>query len=251
MRLAFTIGSYRLCDFVKLGILQIRKLCPDAPVLISDDRSPESPFMEAIAGELGTSYIASRVKRSHFGGDAQAIVNALAFAEAAECDVAVKISQRFILRLPQVIKVIERTFSDPNIQFASPGQPKTVHGSKRTMGFGAFAVLSDIVMIRVGAIPPQEIIDVYKRRIERERVPWKDFVESLVHTLHLDTFPGRSVMVPELTEPAPDPIYLRRYQCRAADFVQLAAENGMRGKFPVDEWSAIEAGTYRPQVMVV
>jgi len=251
MRLAFTIGSYRLCDFIRLGILQIRKLCQDAPILISDDRSPESPFIEAMAAELGTGYIASRVKRSHFGGDAQALVNSLAFAEATGCDVSVKVSQRFVLRLPEIINVIERTFSDPNIQFASPGQPKFVRGTKTTMGFGAFAVLSDIVMMRVGSMKPEEIIEVYRRRIEREKVPWKDFVESLIHTLHLDTFPGRSVMVPELTDPAPDPIYLRRYQCQEQDFLKLAAQNGFGGRFPCCEWGEIERGTYRPQVVVV
>ena len=251
MRLAFTISSYRLCDFIRLGILQIRKLCPDAPILISDDRSPESPFLEAMAGEFGTSYLCSRVKRSHFGGDAQGIVNALAFAQAAEADVAIKISQRFILRLPAVIDVIQKAFYDSNIQFASPGQPKFVRGSKTTMGFGSFAVLSDIVMMRVGSMRPEDIIETYRRRIERERVPWKDFVESLVHTLHLDTFPGRSIMIPELTDPAPDPIYLRRYQCQESDFVRLAAEHGFGGRFPCAEWGQIERGTYRPQVQVV
>ncbi len=251
MNFAFTIGAYRLCDFVKLNVLQIRKLCPEAMILISDDRSSESYFMEKIANDLHCSYVCAREKRGHFAGDVQSILNSLAFAEAAGADVAVKISQRLIFRSPSTIGALRAAFEDPNIHFASPGQPKGVRGSKSTQGFGQFAVLSDLVCTRVGAIKPEEIKQVYVERIQNEIVPWKEFIEALIHSLHINKFPGHSSYLPELTDPGPDLPFLRRYQCAEGDYHRLAAEHGMTGKFPLTEWGAIEGGTYRPKALVV
>ena len=49
MHTAITIGSYRLADFVRLNAAACRRLWPDSPILISDDRSQDSPAIEAVA----------------------------------------------------------------------------------------------------------------------------------------------------------------------------------------------------------
>lgn len=251
MKFAFTIGAYRLCDFVKLNILQLRELCPGALILVSDDKSPETPHMQKMCEELGVSFITSRERRAHFAGDMQALVNSVAFARAAEADVAVKISQRLILRTPEAINCLRKHFEDPNIYFASPGQPKHVRGNKQTAGFGGFAVLSDLVCTRVGSISPEEIIQCYRDRINNEVVPWKDFIEALVHALHINKFQGHSVMMPEFTDPTHEQIYLRRYQCAEKDYQTLAMSHGFAGLFPQIEWNALDQGRYSAKPVIV
>lgn len=248
MKLAFTISSYRLVDFVRLGLAQLSKLSPESPVLVSDDRSPESSHIENAAHLCGATYVGSRVRRSHFAGDYQSLVSSLAFAEAAGCDVGVKISQRLILRTPEAISVIQKAFSDPNICLATPGQPTTNGGAHR--GFGAFTTLSDIVMIRVGCITPKELIHMYRDRLLRDKAPWASFIEIAVDDLHR-RFEGRTVKIPELTNPGPDPCYLRRYQASEQDYRNLAETHGMGGLFPLVEWAAIEGRHYLSRPLVV
>lgn len=253
MRLAFTIGAYRLYDFVKLGLHQLADLSPESPVLVSDDLSPESKAIEQLAGNMGVEYRCSQKKRGHFGGDFQALINAMAFAESHDCDVAVKVSQRFIFRERDAIDVIETTFSDDNICVATPGQPRRAIGNKSTQGFTKFAVLSDIVMIRVGCLSPAELLEIYRDRIRREIVPWKEFIECVVHELHTNKFPGRSVLVKEFTDhqdPA-RPIYCRRYQTVEAEYIKLANKHGFGGRFPVNEWGQIEGPRYFAKPLVV
>jgi hypothetical protein len=251
LKLAFTIGAYRLLDFVRLGIKQIQKLSPESPILISDDQSYESIDMAGIAEEHGVNYKCSKIRRGHFSADFQALVSSLSFAEAAGADVAVKISQRTILRKPEAIEAMQRTFADSNICVATPGQPKVTGGSRASKGFQAFTTLSDIVMIRVGCITPNELLVMYRERLLREKTPWACFIEVAVDDLHHRKFPGRTAKVEELTNPTEDPIYLRRYQAKEHDYRNLAIENGFNGRFPCEEWNAIERRDYlcRPKVI--
>lgn len=251
MRLAFTIGAYRLVDFIKLGVKQIQKLSPDSPILISDDPSPESEHIRRLAQETGCTYKGARVRRSHFGGDFQALVNCLAFATAAEADVAVKVSQRFIFRKQESIDVIRKTFEDPNILMATPGQPIVNNGSRAGKGFGAFTILTDVVMFRVGAITPEELLVMYRSRIIRETVPWKDFIECTIDELHAQKFQGRTARIQELTNPVPDPIYLRRYQNTEEQYRNLALSHGMNGQFTLVEWNALEGRHYICKPIVI
>lgn len=248
VNLAFTIGAYRLCDFVHLGLKQLRRLAPDAPILVSDDTAPESGHIQNLALTNGSSYLVARKRRGHFASDYQSLVSSLAFAEAAGCDVAVKISQRLILRTPEAITAIERAFNDPNICLVTPGQPTTKEGAHR--GFGQFTTLSDIVMIRVGCITPKELLHMYRERLIREKAPWASFIEVAVDDLHR-RFAGRTVKLPELTNPGPDPCYLRRYQATEQQYKDLAATHGMTGTFPLAEWGQIEGRNYMSRPLVV
>lgn len=250
MKLAFTIGSYRLVDFVRLGIQQIHKLSPDSPVLISDDMAAESNAIRKLAEGSDCAYLCSRVRKGHFSADFQAIINALVFAKAVEADVAVKISQRLILRKPEAVEAIRMAFADESVVMATPGQPIVNTGSRAGKGFSAFGILTDIVMFRVGSITPEELLVMYRTRILRERVPWASFIECTIDELH-SRFNGRTVKVAALTNPAPDPIYLRRYQASEQQYRELAMAAGWNGQFPVAEWNALEARHYLCKPMVV
>lgn len=251
LKLAFTIGSYRLTDFVSLGIKQIQRLSPDSSILVSDDLAEESNHMKLIADQHGANYKGSKTRRGHFSADFQSMVNALAFAEAAGADVAVKISQRTILRKPEAIDVIKRVFSDPNICVATPGQPKPKTQNRASKGFGAFTTLSDIVMIRVGCMTPQDLLVMYRERLIREKTPWACFIEVAVDDLHHRKFPGRTIKVDELTNPTDDPIYLRRYQSTEQQYRDLAMTHGVNGNYPLVEWNAIERHRYLCKPMVI
>lgn len=254
-RLAFTIGSYRLADFVHLGLKQLRRLVGDSPILVSDDAARESGHIRNLAEEHGAQYRCSNRRRGHFASDLQSFVNAIAFAEAAGADVAVKISQRFILRKPEVVAAITDAFADPNILVVSPGQPKVgaLGALGRPHGFGAFTCLSDIVSIRVGAISPTEMLHMYRERLLREKVPWGSFLECTIDEFHHSRFPGRTVKLEAITNHAnpEEPIYLRRYQNHDGQYRALAAEHGIAGQWPLQEWSAIDGRNYMCKPVVI
>lgn len=254
MRVAFTIGAYRLCDFIKLNILQLRRLVPGAKILISDDVSPESRYIQDICKEFEVPYLGSDVKRGHFAGDVQAIINALSFGRATNADVAIKISQRFIFRKPECLGAVLSSFLDETVDMVCPGVPNVTHGAKQSGGFGKFAVLSDVVAFRPSAVDPNMVLDAYRKRVETEIVPWKDFVEALVHSLHTGPLNGRSRIVEAITNTSlEDPGYLRRYQCDARRYLELAKEVGLsgRGLFPTCEWHGIDGRMYSPRPKVI
>lgn len=251
MKLAFTISSYRLTSFVKLGILQIRKFVPDADILISDDNAQESESIRQVAITYGCHYIASKTRRGHFASDLQSIVNSLVFGQACGADIALKISQRFIFRKPEGIEVIRKAFADPNIMVATPGQPIQNNGTRAGKGFCAFGTLSDIVIMRVGCMSAQELLQLYRERIRREQVPWASFIECTVDELHSRKFPGRTVKIPELTNPTADPIYLRRYQANEKQYRDLALAHGFNAQFLLGEWGQLEQRAYLSIPVVV
>lgn len=254
MRLAFTIGSYRLFDFIHLGIKQIRRLCgDDTPILISDDYSPESVYIKQLAKEQGCEFMGSDKRRGHFSGDGNSLVNAISFGVHTEADIAIKVSQRFIFRLPESIQAIERAFADPAVVIAIPGQPKVAFGSKAAKGFSNFAVLSDVVCVRPSIQIADRFLQLYRNRIRTESVPWKTFIEPAVHAIFNDVGPERAKLLPELTDHATpaNPIYLRRYQCTEEQYRQLASFHGILGRFPVAEFGAIEGRAYMAQPVVV
>jgi len=251
VKIAYTIGAYRLFPFIKLSLLQIRKLDPDASILISDDPAHETPAIEALAEEYGCAYRGARTRRGHFAADFQSIVNAVVFAESVGADIAIKASQRFIFRKREAIDVIHKCFENTNIMAATPGRPTVVSGSTPAKGFAAFGTLSDIVMLRVGAISAEQLLHLYRARLMREKVPWASFIECLVDELHSNVFPGRTLKIPELTNPTTDPTYLRRYQATEKEYRELALSHGFNGQFPLDEWGQMEKGNYMCRPVVI
>lgn len=231
--------------------MQLRKLAPDDMIMVSDDPSPQSAEIENIAKEFGLLYKGARVRRGHFGGDFQSFVNGLSFARANGCDVMVKVSQRFVFRKLEAVEVFRKAFSNPNIDAVTPGKPDVKGNNRMSAGFGAFGTLSDIVGIRASAMSPEQMLDLYRARLLREKVPWASFIECLVDELHSNVFPGRTMKLPELTNPTADPIYLRRYQAQEKDYHALAITHGFNGHFPLGEWGQIEGNAYICKPVVV
>lgn len=251
MKLAFTLSTYRLCDFVHLGLKQLRKLSPESPILVSDDASPESPGIASHASQHCAQYICSKKRRGHFASDFQSLVNALVFAKSQDCDVAVKVSQRFIFRKPDSIEALSKVFENPEILMVTPGQPKQVNGHNRAaQGFAQFTTLSDVVALRVSAISPEELLHTYRKRLITDKAPWGSFLEVLVNDLH-GRFGPKSMRMDELTNPQEDPWFLRRYQHTPEDYRKLAGEHGFGGAFNCQEWGNIEGRKYlcKPRVV--
>lgn len=253
MTIAFTIGSYQLFQFVYLGLKQLQELSPESPVLVSDDRSNASEQIEAVAHECGAAFECSKVRRGHFAGDFQSLVSALAFAQAVDADIAVKVSQRFVFRKRDAIDAIKKAFEDEKIAAATPGRPSVVFntGTKKGGTFNAFSMLSDVVCIRAKELKPEQLLHLYRQRLMRERTPWASFIECTVDELHSHVFPGRTVKIAEITDPQPDPWYLRRYQARQDQYRELATRHGIGGHFDLVEWALIEKHGYQPRPLVV
>src|SRR5207302_724487 len=92
---AITIGAYRLWDFVELNVCRCKVIFgDDVSICIDDDKSPESPKIEAVADKHGCHYICSTERRGHFAGDAQTIATCLAFGKQTGADYSLKLSQR-------------------------------------------------------------------------------------------------------------------------------------------------------------
>lgn len=251
-KLAFTISSYRLHDFIRLGLAQLQKLCPDCPVLVSDDPAPESKMIKETTEAYGGIYTAADKRRGHFAGDFQSLINALVFAKANDCDVAVKVSQRFIFRKPESIDVLRNAFADPDTKMATPGRPRVSNGaSKASRGFSQFSILTDIVAIRVSAISPEDLLYMYRERLIREQVPWASFIECTIDELHANRLAGSTTKIEELTNPTQDPIYLRRYQASEKQYRDLGLTHGFGGIYPLNEWGAIEQKAYMAKPVVI
>ncbi len=251
MKLVFVISSYRLTTFIRLGIVQLKALAPDDLIMVSDDPSPQSAEIQKMAEDFGVLYKGARVRRGHFGGDFQSFVNGLSFARANECDVMVKVSQRFIFRKPEAVELFRKAFSNPNIDAVTPGKPDVKGNNRMSAGFGAFGTLSDVVGIRASALSPEQILELYRARLLREKVPWASFIECMVDELHGNIFPGRTMKLKELTNPTEDPIYLRRYQAVERDYQRLAMSNGFNGLFPLAEWGQMEGRNYICKPVVI
>lgn len=254
VKLAFTIGSYRLCDFVHLSLKQLKKLSPDSHVLVSDDAAPESGHIKAIAEAHGAQYRCSRVRKGHFASDWQSFINGLVFAESVGADIAIKVSQRFIFRKQEAIDAIVAAFKEPNIAIVTPGQPKMAFGfGSPSNGFGKFTLLTDIVAMRVGSVLPDNLLHLYRTRLMTEKVPWGSFIECTVDDLCRNTFPGRTLKLDSITNHTnvDDPSFLRRFQNQESQYIALAETHGIGGRFPTGEWAQIEGRSYLCKPLVV
>jgi len=121
---AVTVGGFALVSFCELNIVCARHVFgKDTPILLCDERSPKTPEMEALADKYGCSFITSRVNRGHFLGCANATVTAVAFAHAMQADIAVKLTQRFILLDQRIRERIEQLFTErPELELAHCGR---------------------------------------------------------------------------------------------------------------------------------
>lgn len=250
MKFALCCSSYFFSEFVELNLNRLRFIFGSEPILVSDDRSANSKKIEEVAAKYGAAYTCSRVRRNHFGGDLASIVNGLTFAEANNADVFLKVSLRLILLDPQLRADFDNYFTNKPINLAVPQRlhPNQVI-TKSGNGFIQMPLLTDIILIRVGTIKPQELIDRYRRKVEESvRIKHASFVEALFTDLKHE-LGDRCMALNELSThiPGVPHRYLRKVQNHRQQYVDLANQLGINGAFVTDEWARIEGPNYRPR----
>lgn len=252
MKLAVVVGTYKLAGFVELNILRCRRLLPGVPILLSDDRSPQSAELEALAKQYDCDYICSEKRRSHFSGDWQSFVNGIVFAREIGADVVVKLSQRLIPVLPEFFGVLDRVFDASECQVALPGQLNERQISRPTARFyRRFGLLTDAVAMRASAIDPEEMVSVYRERAGVGRKVSDSFSETSWGWLLENKFSGnKHCLLAEWThhEPGKPKLYLRKSQSSQSDYSQIAKMEGLRDEFDLREWIQIEGRHgYKPK----
>lgn len=254
MKVAITIGSFLMRDFVELNLRQCRKLFPESPILVSDDQSARSDEIAELTGRLGGTYIGANSRRGHFAGDFMAILNSLSFAQAHECELAVKVSQRFILRSEAARNLLLSPFEMNATQsYGLPGRMtvETVRPGGN-FGFTMMPVLTDLMVFRVSACDPVSMAEEYKHKVAQEwGTPTGTYIEAIANDWAHRRFAGRTVFLEEFTRHLNGreggDLYLRRNQNHHRDYLELARTHGLAGDFRLEEWQKLEGQAYYPR----
>ena len=240
---AACIGSYGLPHFVELNILTLRETFGDIPILVSDDASSYSPAIEAVAKRRGADYICSESRRGHFAADMQTFISGLAYAQANNCDFAVKISQRFICLSPEIREQAEQMFSNEATEVLVPGKP--TQATHRTF-FGVFKHLTDVMFLR-GTIDPEWLLSAYKHEIDHPVNKYSCYVEFFWDKMLSSRFQGRHETFGLITNHIKDGNprrYLRRYQNTEQEYTEEARKRGIYSRFELGEWGQMEGSRY-------
>lgn len=250
MTIAIVIGAYRLRAFCELNVRACRRLWPDARVLISDDRSDDSPSIEAMADNEGVSYVCSESRRSHASGDIQSFINGQVFAEQVRADVILKLSQRLIPVKPRFRELVEDPFRDPEVwlAFAPPLSGKMSVARQSAVFYIGMPILCDIVAWRPDRCSAKVILEAYRESAVRAgnrdtHAKARELFSENTWIRLVDThFKGHAMTVPEFTNPKPfhQKIFLRKAQASEGEYKTLAEELGVEGEFPILEWKQIE-----------
>lgn len=253
MKYALVVSSYQLSEFVQLNLHFMRDIFGISPILVSDDRSDNSPLIESAACKYGAAYICTRVKKGHFAGDLQSIINGLVFAESNGCDVLVKCSQRFILLDKQIKGDLDNYCLTKDM---SLGLPQKLHPAqtitKSGVGFCQLPILTDFIAIRIGRITPQGLLDKYKRKVLTEKVNHRSFVEAVFNDYRHE-MGEKCVLLNELSThiPGVPHRFMRKVMNHRAQYLDLARSVGIEGSFDTREWSGIQGVNYQPRPVVV
>lgn len=255
MKWAITVGAYKLADFVTLNVCRCRVIFgDDVDICIDDDLSENSPKIREIAERYECGYVCSPVQRGHFAGDLQTFLTAIAFGKQTECDLVLKISQRVIPVLPAFREVAEKAFSNPEIIVALPGKPKMNQIARPAARFySSFGILTDVVAIRNGALEPEELLDVYRKRFTTSTNHADSLIETTWGWLLAQKFKHSTAIIPEWTnhEAFKPKIYLRKSQAMESEYATLAAMHDLVGTWDVREWGLIEGKNYLCRPLVV
>lgn len=219
MTTAICIGSYKAPDFAELNVCQCLKFFEDSPILISDDLSPKSKAIKAIAERLGCAYTVTDSRRGRCGGWIQALVNGLSFAEQESAEVLLLFGQRFVPSSPDFTDTVSIPF----------------RGSK--IGAVTFERPSEFMALRADMISPDEVLERYRVALRLGRyhpdasIP--DFSEHIVTSL-------KKIHVEAVGEGQ----YLSHKTATSADYITLAVPHGITGTFDCRPWAVIEGPEY-------
>lgn len=251
MRFAISIGSFQLFNFVKLNCAYARRVFGDeTPIVIYDAPSDECPRIKALADEYGCAYITERVNRSHFAGCLQNSITAIAFAQSQGCDIGIKLNQRTVLLSPEIPKLLEQEFRDPQVTLVSPGQyPKESILDEASHFHSRFQQAVDVLCFRANAWDAQGVADRYKAQWTS---PTADRFAHYTETFWANEskrLGNAHRKVEWLTAHTPGEKfkYLRKIQNTQSDYNLSAVAIGLpAGEFKTEEWSKLKSGSYRP-----
>jgi len=249
MEVAITIGSYCMPHFAELCALRCRRLFGDeTPILISDDLSHKSNEVKAMADRIGCAYVVGDGRFSHFGGDMQALLNAITWGSQSE--ITMKLSQRFIPVLPAFRDAMNRVFEDTNMLLALPGQLSPHQIARPQAAFyGKFGILTDVIAVRNGALNAKQMLEDYLGRLRNPKRHSDCFVETTIGALLSSTFKGKHTVLKAWTihEPTKPKLYLRKAQSNSSEYAKVAKMEGVEGNWDLREWGQIEKSRYMPR----
>lgn len=248
---AVTISSFMMPEFVAMNAIMCRKVFGnDVPILVSDDRSVNSGAIEEIAYKYGCSYLCTRIRKSHFAGDLQSVLNSIVFARSQNCDVAVKISLRLILLDPSLKDLFTDRFKNHicNMILPSKVRPNQLIRRESTT-FSMLPCLTDIVLLRANAVEPQELIDLYRHKCTNEKAPHASLIEALFTDLWHGKFRDKTHIEDAISvhQPNQPHRFLRKAQNNRLEYLDHARKLGITGEFITDEWSKHLGVNYFPK----
>ena len=242
---ALTIGSYRLPDFVELNIVLSRMVYGDIPILVSDDRSLESPLIQDVAAKHDCHYLCTTGRMAHCGGDIQHFINAAEFASQEQKPFAIKQSCRFI-PLAGIEQVWREGFQKASL--IVPGQIKAGQIARPNAAFyQKFGLLTDCVGWKTGSLTGQDIAEHYRATATQAKHAYDNFVEIAWGRLAQAKFKHDIVVDDRLAnhEVGKPKLYLRKAQSGRQEYENVAKAVGVTGQFDIREWKAIEGPQYR------
>lgn len=226
MKFAAAVGACGLPHFAELNVCTLRAVFgPDLPIVICDDLTKESPYIERIAARRDCYYQLNEVPLGHFQGDIQAFISALCLAQSEGAEIAIKMSQRCCIVHPDVRTKIETTFSqNPALAVICPGRPNPSFIRQGHQQFARFPILTDVFFMRASAITPEFIKDEYMNQVKNGKAYYDCFVEVFWDRIREGALKNRFHLEPILTDArwGMHPYVLRRYQSGVADYSKLA-----------------------------
>lgn len=241
---AAAIGAYRLADFVELNLCRVRVIFgPETECIVCDNVSPESPRIKEVAEKHDAAYSCITPRQSHFAADWQTFINGLVFARRVGADICMKISQRFVPVLPRFKGVLDAAFDNPQIWIVLPGRPQLRQIARPQARFySKFGCLTDFVAMRVSEINPNMMLQRYRERVAHPKAKWDSLIECTIGDLIANEWKDHHLLAPELTNHVAfqPKLYLRKAQSTQAEYAKVAAMDGIKGNWNLEEWLRIE-----------
>lgn len=242
MTTAITIAAYALPSFVDLCLASCRSIFGDAPLLVSDDRSRESPRIAAAAKRHGATYCVSKRRRGHLAGDWQGFLNSALWAKGNGCDIALKLSQRFIPLSSGFRSLVEQPFRDPDLWLLHTSKlpPSSVHPMHHAT-YCQQPLLGDCVAWRPECLDAATLEAAHKRVTQIKGADYA-YAEVILNYLTHCVVQGHSLGSVGLADPGEPPSFLRKIQSHRQDYERAAQRLGVKGEFCLKEWREIEPG---------
>jgi hypothetical protein len=250
MRFAISIGCHELVHFIHLNVTYARRIFGDAPICLYDSPSAHNAEIKAIAEEHGCAYFCEAVNRSHFAGDIQSAITAIAFAQQHGCDLALKINQRTILLAPDAPQRLGEVFADPNVILANAGVvPAETILCEGSRFHSRFPANPDFLVFRASAWDAAGVAERYHRQWTSldankysaySEVFWANEIKHIGPEAHrtLDWMTRHTAGKPFS--------YLRKIQNTEEHYKAAAVAAGLEpAEFPTQEWQNLKPG-YSP-----